>query len=142
MTRSLHVKDAARMAQIHAESFPKSWLAEDMQDHIQKDLCFGRGRPLDGFVILRHSADQAEILTIAVEAKSRRLGIARELLDIAETELLELGINTLFLEVAEDNAPAIAFYKKGGFQPIGKRMAYYKREKGRVNALTFQKRLT
>ena len=46
MTRSLHVKDAARMAQIHAESFFKGWSVQDMEHHLQSDLCFGHGRPL------------------------------------------------------------------------------------------------
>lgn len=142
MTRSLHVKDAARMAKIHADSFFKGWPAKDMEGHIQKDLCFGRGRPVEGFIILRHSDDQAEILTLAVDAQFRRQGIAREILDIAETELIELGVDTLFLEVAEDNEPAIEFYKKNNFTPIGKRPAYYRRAMGRVAALTFRKRLS
>lgn len=142
MSRSLHAMDALRMADIHAESFFKGWSEKDMLGHIQKDLCFGHGRPLEGFVILGHAADQAEILTIAVDPAARRQGLARKLLDIAETELTDLGVDTLFLEVAEDNAPAIAFYKTGGFEPIGKRPAYYKREKGRVGALIFRKRLS
>ena len=130
------------MAQIHAASFFKGWDAQDMHAHIQKDLCFGHGRPLQGFIIVSHAADQAEILTLAVEPQSRRQGLARKLLDIVETELSDLGVDTLFLEVAEDNDPAITFYKQGGFVPIGKRPAYYKREKGRVAALTFRKGLS
>jgi len=141
MTRSLHVKDAPRMAEIHAQSFFKSWPVDEMETHLQKDLCLGRGRPLDGFIILRHANDQAEILTLAIDPSMRRQGLARDLLDIAETELAELGIDTLFLEVAEDNDPAIVFYKKSGFDPIGKRPAYYKREKGRIAALTFRKQM-
>ena len=96
MTRSLHVKDAARMAQIHAESFFKGWSVQDMEHHLQSDLCFGHGRPLEGFIILRHSADQAEILTIAIDPKMRRKGIAGALLDISETELTELGVCLLY----------------------------------------------
>ena len=142
MTRLLNVKDARRMEQIHAESFFKGWPATDMEEHIHKDLCFGRGRPLEGFIILRHTADQAEILTLAVAPQFRRQGLAREILDIAETELLELGVDTLFLEVAEDNKPAIEFYKNRNFSPIGKRPAYYRRAMGRVAALTFRKGLS
>jgi len=110
MTRAVHARDAPRMAQIHEESFYKGWSAEEMASHIKKDLCLGHGRPLDGFVIISHSADQAEIVTIAIDLQMRR--------------------------------PAITFYKKSGFEPIGKRPAYYKREKGRVAALTFRKALS
>lgn len=129
------------MAEIHAQSFFKGWDDADMWAHIQKDLCFGFGRPLDGFIILSSAADQAEILTIATDPAHRRAGIARALLDIAETELVDNGVDTLFLEVAEDNAPAIKFYKSAGFEPIGRRPAYYKRDMGRVAAITYRKRL-
>ena len=112
-----------------------------MWAHIQKDLCFGFGRPLDGFIILSAAADQAEILTIATDPSHRRRGIARSLLEIAETELVDNGVDTLFLEVAEDNKSAIKFYKSAGFEPIGRRPAYYKREIGRVAAITYRKRL-
>ncbi|MDA8708554.1 GNAT family N-acetyltransferase [Hellea sp.] len=141
MIRALNAMDAARMAEIHAQSFFKGWDDADMSAHIQKDMCFGFGRPLDGFIILSSAADQAEILTIAVNAKQRRQGIARALLEIAETELVDNGVDTLFLEVSEDNDAAITFYKDAGFEPIGRRPAYYKREKGRVAAITYRKRL-
>lgn len=141
MIRALNTTDAMRMAEIHAQSFFKGWDDADMWAHIQKDMCFGFGRPLDGFIILSSAADQAEILTIATDPALRRTGIARALLDIAETELVDNGVDTLFLEVAEDNDPAIKFYKGAGFEPIGRRPAYYKREIGRVAAITYRKRL-
>ena len=56
-----------------------------------------------------------------------RKGIASALLSVAETELKNNGTNILFLEVAEDNHPAINFYKKEGFEPIGRRPSYYRR---------------
>ena len=112
-----------------------------MWAHIHKDICFGFGRPLEGFIILSSAAGQAEILTIATDPAQRRRGIAKALLDISETELVDNGVDTLFLEVAEDNKAAITFYKGAGFEPIGRRPAYYKREMGRVAAITYRKRL-
>jgi len=141
MIRSLNTTDSERMAEIHAQSFHKGWDDADMWAHIQKDLCFGYGRPLDGFIIISAAADQAEILTIATDPLQRRRGIARALLEITETELVENGVDTLFLEVAEDNKAAITFYKGAGFEPIGRRPAYYKREIGRLAAITYRKRL-
>jgi ribosomal-protein-alanine N-acetyltransferase len=129
------------MADIHAQSFFKGWNEMDMETHIQKDLCFGFGRPLDGFIIISAAADQAEILTVATDPVHRRRGIARALLEISETELVENGVDTLFLEVAEDNKAAIKFYAEVGFEPIGRRPGYYKREIGRVAAITYRKRL-
>lgn len=141
MIRALNITDSERMAEIHMQSFHKGWDDADMWAHLQKDLCFGFGRPLDGFIILSTAADQAEILTIAVDPVHRRRGIARALLEVSETELVDNGVDTLFLEVAEDNEAAIKFYKGTGFEPIGRRPAYYKREIGRVAAITYCKRL-
>jgi len=139
--RALNTTDSERMAEIHTQSFHKGWDDADMWAHIHKDICFGYGRPLDGFIIISSAADQAEILTIATDPAHRRRGIARALLEISETELVENGIDTLFLEVAEDNKAAITFYQGTGFEPIGRRPAYYKREIGRVAAITYRKRL-
>ncbi len=141
MIRALNTTDAERMAEIHAQSFHKGWDDADMWAHIQKDLCFGFGRPLQGFIIISAAVDQAEILTIATDPTERRRGIARSLLEIAETELVDNGVDTLFLEVAEDNKAAISFYQGVAFEPIGRRPAYYKREIGRVAAITYCKRL-
>ncbi|WP_051279907.1 GNAT family N-acetyltransferase [Hellea balneolensis] len=141
MIRALNAKDAERMAEIHAGCFFKGWDEADMWAHIHKDLCFGFGRPLDGFIIIKSAADQAEILTVATDPSERRRGIARALLEISETELAENGVDTLFLEVAEDNKAAISFYNGMGFEPIGRRLGYYKREMGRVAAITYRKRL-
>ena len=98
MIRALNTTDSERMAELHAQSFHKGWDDADMWAHIQKDMCFGFGRPLDGFIIISSAADQAEILTIATDPIHRRRGIARALLEISETELVDNGVDTLFLE--------------------------------------------
>jgi len=38
---------------------------------------------------------------------------------------LGLGAEALFLEVADDNAPAIALYESAGFERVGRRRGYY-----------------
>ena len=141
MIRFLVNDDAQDMSILHAKSFYASWSEEDMLSHIKKDLCFGFSRPIHGFIIVSLVEDQSEIITIAVDPKKMRKGIASALLSVAETELKNNGTNILFLEVAEDNHPAINFYKKEGFEPIGRRPSYYRRATGRVAAITYRKYL-
>jgi len=131
------------MAGLHAESFDRPWDALEMARHLQTDLCLGMDQSgeLDAFVILSVAADQAEILTIATAKSARRQGLGRAVLDLAETELSALGVKEIYLEVAEDNAPAVALYRGAGFTPIGRRPGYYRREAGRIAALTFSKKL-
>jgi len=131
------------MAAIHAQSFDRPWDALDMSTHTVRDLCFGLDAEdrLAAFIILSQAADQAEILTLATAKDARRQGLGRKLIDGVAAQLRELGKAELFLEVAEDNAPAISLYRGAGFEPIGRRPRYYRRATGRIAALTFAKKL-
>jgi [ribosomal protein S18]-alanine N-acetyltransferase len=88
-----------------------------------------------GFCSWRQSAsDEAEILNIAVDPPFRRRGVASALL----TAVCQQAQGTIFLEVAEPNAPAIALYRKHGWQQAGIRAGYY--DHGIVNAVVMKKR--
>lgn len=141
--RQLTSVDAKRMAAIHAESFERPWDALDMATHTQRDMCLGveQGDGISAFIIISFAVDQAEILTIATAKSARRQGQAKKLMDGALAELEARGATELFLEVAEDNVAAISLYKAAGFQPIGRRPGYYRREAGRMAAITFSKKL-
>ncbi len=69
--------------------------------------------------------DEAHIVTIATRESHRRQGIGEQLL-ISAIELAgEMGQPLVTLEVRVSNEPAIALYKKYGFQEVGRRHAYY-----------------
>jgi ribosomal protein S18 acetylase RimI-like enzyme len=88
-----------------------------------------------GFCSWRQSAsDEAEILNIAVDPAFRRRGVASALL----TAVCQQAQGTIFLEVAEPNAPAIALYRKHGWEQAGVRTGYY--DHGIVNAVVMKKR--
>jgi ribosomal-protein-alanine N-acetyltransferase len=125
------------MADIHAESFDKSWPALDMAVHVARDLCLGTGEPLASFAVIRRSDVDAEVLTVATRPDARGRGLAGEVLQAVADRLREDGLRDLFLEVAEDNAPARALYARLGFQPIGRRPGYYTRPGGRMAAITY-----
>jgi len=146
--RQLSATDARDMAAIHAESFAPpfgsgGWNALEMATHTQRDFCLGIDHEgaLAAFIIVSTPADQAEILTIATHETSRRQGFGRQLIDHTLEHLRDQDASELFLEVAEDNAAALALYKTAGFQPIGRRPAYYRRANGRVAAITFSKKV-
>jgi ribosomal protein S18 acetylase RimI-like enzyme len=92
------------------------------------------GQPA-GFCSWRQSAhDEAEILNLAVDPAFRRRGVASALL----TALCEQAQGTIFLEVAEPNSPAIALYRRHGWEYVGLREGYY--DHGTVNAVVMKKR--
>ena len=141
MIRIMALGDAAAMAEIHAASFYKSWSPEDMCSHVKTDIVLGHGDPLDGFLIIRMAADQAELLTIAVNTEKRRSGLATDILLAGEETAQKSGADILFLELAEDNPAALAFYRKHNYEEFARRPAYYARANGRVAARLFRKQL-
>jgi ribosomal-protein-alanine N-acetyltransferase len=94
-----------------------------------------------GFALIRVSADEAELLTIAVHPAAQRRGLGRALLLDCGRRALEFGAATLFLEVAADNAPAQALYARSGFTQVGRRPRYYRRGGGACDALILRREL-
>jgi ribosomal-protein-alanine N-acetyltransferase len=98
--------------------------------------------PPRGFILGRALAGEAEILTLAVAPTHRRRGLGRALLEAAMGVCGTLGAETMFLEVAADNAAAIALYEAAGFAPAGRRKAYYARPgRAAVDALVLRREL-
>jgi ribosomal-protein-alanine N-acetyltransferase len=80
-------------------------------------------------------AGEAELLTLAVAPPARRRGRGRALLAAFEQGARERGACEAFLEVAADNAPAVALYAGAGYSELGRRPGYYSRAAGAVDAL-------
>jgi ribosomal-protein-alanine N-acetyltransferase len=81
-----------------------------------------------GFAVARVVADEAELLLIGIHPAHRRAGHGRVLLDHLFDSLRRAGAERLFLEVAENNQAATAFYRAAGFEPVGRRPNYYEGE--------------
>ena len=69
---------------------------------------------------------EAELLRVAVDPASRRVGLGRRLLESSESLLREAGLHTLWLEVRVGNQAARALYERLGWSFEGLRKAYYK----------------
>ena len=126
--------DARAMAALHAASFHRAWSDGEFADLLaQGDVVADRvivGRRLAGFILSRIAAGEAEILSVAVKPARRGKGLGRGLLDQHLRRLAGRGVGTVFLEVAEDNWPARALYRRAGFSDVGRREGYYPEAKG------------
>ena len=123
-------------ARLHAAGFPHPWSSHEFERLIGAESSFGeaavesRSRRLLGFVLSRRALDEAEILTVAVDASLRRQGIGRKILDVHLPRLGRLGVKTVFLEVAETNEAALRLYARLGFHEVGRRQGYYRSAAG------------
>ena len=126
---------AERLAGIHAAAFPAPWDATALAGLLTQAGVFAVEQP-DGFILLRTVADEAEILTLAVHPKARRRGLGARLVHDGVASAAARGATRLFLEVADDNAAALALYARAGFSEAGRRPGYYARpDGGRQDAL-------
>ncbi|MBA1155155.1 ribosomal protein S18-alanine N-acetyltransferase [Microvirga mediterraneensis] len=134
---------AARLSAIHASAFARAWSPLDFErllgerGVVADGLFLGRtARPV-GFVLSRIVLDEAEIITVAVAPEARGKGHARPLLAHHLDALARRGVARVHLEVEEGNAPAIALYRRAGFQDVGRREGYYRKADGtKAAALT------
>ncbi|WP_207538922.1 GNAT family N-acetyltransferase [Sabulicella rubraurantiaca] len=119
-------EEAALLAALHHEAFPpgEAWDEAAFAALLGSPGCFalsGEG----GFVLARAAGGEAEIITIAVRPVMRRRGLGRILVEDAAAFAAALGAEEMFLEVEEDNAPALALYAALGFRRVGLRPGYY-----------------
>jgi [ribosomal protein S18]-alanine N-acetyltransferase len=122
-------RDAAAIAALHAASFQRGWGEDEFHRLlIDRAVVAHRamiGRTMAGFILSRMAAGEAEILSVAIAPAWRGRGFARPLLDLHLRRLAGLGVDAVFLEVDENNAPARRLYRKAGFIEVRGRKAYY-----------------
>lgn len=116
------------MARVHAASFtlPRPWSEAEIRALLVSPLVFALTEAGAGFLLGRVVADEAELLTLAVDPTARRAGLGRKLVAAFLAEATRRGAATAFLEVAAPNLAALALYRAMGFAETGRRRGYYR----------------
>lgn len=139
---------AAVLAALHADAFAAQtdelWNEKSLRDLLAMPgalaLLALRGDAPVGFILLRQAADEAEIITLAVQPQQRRHGVARRLLSVGLDKMTGRGARHCFLEVADDNAAARALYAAAGFAEVGRRSGYYRDAAGQPRDAVLMRR--
>ncbi len=138
--RPLRADAAEACAAIHSTGFAHPWSAGEFATLLASattlasaalDPASGR---LRGFALSRLAADEAEILTVAVDPALRGLGVGRDLMREHLARAALSGARAIFLEVDPDNAAAVTLYRRLGFRDVGRREGYYRRSQGQTAA--------
>jgi len=137
--------DLDALAAVHGLAFQPGWSAEEIADLGSGPGVFGLivedPGPI-GMILCRAVAGEAEILTLAVDPAGRRQGVGRALVEAAAGLAAAQGAEEMFLEVAVDNAAALALYEAAGFTRAGRRPGYYARTDGpAVDAVVMRREL-
>ena len=117
------------IARLEAENFTDAWSEESLGSTFEYDynhlLIEEKDGRVVGYIIYADIQGDAELLRIAVDKRYRRTGIGNKLVKDMISELVEAGTDRISLEVRAHNLPAIALYKKYGFEEIFVRENYY-----------------
>jgi len=127
---------ANAMADLHATLFSRPWSDGEFLELLQNTGVGGfvlrgsasKGSAIVGFVLTRTVADEIEILTIGVASNWQVLGAGRRLMDAVLQCAYRDRLQSVFLEVNENNGAALALYRKLGFLTIASRSGYYQQQ--------------
>ncbi len=119
--------DAAMLAIVHGFAFDpnEAWGPDAIALTLGLPGVFGFLQQGAGMILARATADESEVLTLAVVPTERRRGVARTLLAAAKQEAARRGAAAMFLEVSTANVPAKRLYESAGFAAVGRRKRYY-----------------
>ena len=140
-------RDAPRLAQLHGASFHRGWGEGEFDSMLAERntliQLLQMKRKIIGFVVSRIAADEAEILSIAIDPDYRGRGLSRDLLLTHLGHLAGRTVNKVFLEVEENNQAARRLYEQTGFTVVGRRERYYRQPGGEhLNALLMRRDLS
>jgi [ribosomal protein S18]-alanine N-acetyltransferase len=140
-------RDAPRLAQLHGASFHRGWGEGEFDSMLAERNTLIHvlrvGRKIIGFAVSKMGADEAEILSIAIDPAHRGRGLSRGLLLTHLGHLAGRGVEKVFLEVEEHNQPARRLYEHAGFAVVGRRERYYRQPGGEhLNALLMRRDLS
>ena len=132
LIRDYRRQDFEALWQIDQACFARgiSYSRRELAFYIARKLGFTlvaelEGRILGFVVVDRDRQGQAHVITIDVLTEARRSGLGSRLMTAVEERLRALGCSVVFLETAVDNAAALAFYKRHGYNVVQTIPRYY-----------------
>jgi len=119
-----------QIAAIEQECFSKPWTKRMLMEELDNlSASFIAAQAEDGAILgyagLTVVLDEGYINNVAVRTEYRKQGVASALLDVFLRFAQANSLAFLTLEVRASNVPAIALYRKHGFEEAGRRKNYY-----------------
>jgi ribosomal-protein-alanine N-acetyltransferase len=125
----LSKENVSEIERLYKDDFSDGWNKNMLNSAFETGRFMALGAHLDGRLVGIITAsvglDDADIESVYVRVEHRRKGIANELLNKIERELISRGIEKVLLEVRESNISARALYAKKGYADISVRKKYY-----------------
>ena len=125
----MRLEDLPAVMEIDRQSLPRPWSEaiwhEELASPFGLYVVLEEGDGISGHIGIKHIADEAHVMTLAVRPERRRRGFARLLVEAALADPASADTRRLYLEVRPSNIPARALYDSLGFVSSGVRPRYY-----------------
>ncbi len=117
--------DLQQISTIEAVSHVMPWSFGDFMSELQRPnaefwLICDENNCVQGYIIFRLIFNECYLINITVATGRRRCGIGSLLMQHMLIRAGDCGCDRIVLDVRRDNAVALAFYEKWGFEPAGK----------------------
>ena len=116
---------AAESGQPDSAHWGYEGLKKELENKFAVTLVYEEDTVIRGFISVRGVTPYCELLNFAVDKNFTRRGTGQKLLAALKETLARAGFKKITLEVNENNAAALALYKKNGFTVISKRKGFY-----------------
>ena len=144
--REHRAADFEALWQLDQECFPPelAYSRTELAGYIRRQssltLVAEREGKIAGYIVAERGGRKVgHIIALDVRAQARRSGLGSKLMSAAEERLRAVGCASVLLEVAVENAAAIAFYHRQGYATLATIPRYYN---DRTDALLLGKKLT
>jgi ribosomal-protein-alanine N-acetyltransferase len=133
--RPAQVEDLAEVLATEDACFSQPWSAQSFAGLLKRpEVLFrvltcegGADSAMVGHGILWCLPPEGELANLAIRPEMQGRGWGEALVRALLAEAQGAGVRQVFLEVRESNTPARALYRRCGFEPIGRRSAYYQK---------------
>lgn len=116
---------AALERQCFSDPWSERTLMQELENPRAAFWTVSEGERLAGYVGMHRVLDEGYIANVAVDQAFRRQGLATSLLQTLLEEARAHKLSFVTLEVRIGNLAAISFYRKLGFQEVGRRKRFY-----------------
>ena len=124
--------DVAKLAALDKRLQDNPWTEAHFRDELEKKYSTTLLMTDDetdefiaAYIVFWLQAEECEILTVGVDPKLRRLGLAQQLVEMARKLALQAGAKRMVLNVRKSNEPAISLYQKLHFAIEHVRKRFY-----------------
>ena len=122
--------DARTLAEAELECFsdpgpPQFFVSEILADGRFNRLLVDPAGSMVAYLFCAWQYLDLHVLKVATMPQFRRSGLARRLMALAEDHVMEMGGESLTLEVRSSNQPAITMYEELGYHHAGIGAGYY-----------------